>query len=143
MKISGDFETREVYINGKWLDPSPSQEVWNHSDAFNWGYGGSGPAQLALAILLRFTDEQTAVTLHQAFKWEHIATLPQGDFETEIDVQKWLSEHTKALVKKGAWFRWTPHKEVKKTNWRRIVIAILAITALCLVCVLIVAIQRL
>ena len=96
MKIDGNWETKLVYLDGKWLDPGPSQAVWHHADTFNWGYGGSRPAQLALAILLRFTDEQTAVALHQAFEWEHIDTLPRGDFETEIDVQKWLSEHTKA-----------------------------------------------
>ena len=43
---------------------------------FNWGYGGSGPAQLALAILLRATDHETAVAYYQAFKWDVIAKLP-------------------------------------------------------------------
>ncbi len=35
------------------LSPEPSQEIINHSpDGFNWGYGGSGPAQLALGFYL-------------------------------------------------------------------------------------------
>jgi len=35
----------------------------------NGGYGGSGPAQLALAILAeRLSDDAMAVRLHQAFK---------------------------------------------------------------------------
>ena len=40
-----------VTVAGKLLDPVPSQAVCNHSRAgFAWGYGGSGPAQLALVI---------------------------------------------------------------------------------------------
>ena len=53
MIIRGEINTREVYVNGSRLDPKPSQRAYNHSpDGFNWGYAGSGPAQLALAILL-------------------------------------------------------------------------------------------
>jgi hypothetical protein len=51
--IKGEAHTRNVWLNGKELSPIKSQKVWNHSpDGFNWGYGGSGPAQLALAICL-------------------------------------------------------------------------------------------
>lgn len=51
----------------------------NHSpDGFNWGYGGSGPAQLALALLADALDsDDEAVILHQRFKWKFIATIPQ------------------------------------------------------------------
>ena len=42
-----------VTVGGRLLDPFPSQAVRNHSPTgFAWGYGGSGPAQLALAILI-------------------------------------------------------------------------------------------
>ena len=45
-------------------------DLFNHSPTgFEWGYGGSGPAQLALAILAeRLSDDAMAVRLHQAFK---------------------------------------------------------------------------
>ena len=48
----------------------PRFDLWNHSpDGFNWGYGGSGPAQLALAILADcLGDDADAVRLHQVFK---------------------------------------------------------------------------
>lgn len=63
------------------LDPDRSQQVVNHSpDGFEWGYGGSGPAQLALAILLEFTDEETARRLYQKFKWNVIAGLSHDSF---------------------------------------------------------------
>src|SRR3990170_8477957 len=74
MKITGSFETREVWVNGKPLDPGPSLRVWCHSPSgFNWGYEGSGPAQLALAILLLVTNNDIAARLHQDFKREVIA----------------------------------------------------------------------
>lgn len=35
-----------VYVDDKPLSEVPSQKIMNHSpDGFNWGYGGSGPAQ--------------------------------------------------------------------------------------------------
>ena len=52
-RLQGDIEDREVYLDEEYLDPEISQKVRNHSpDGFNWGYCGSGPAQLALAIVL-------------------------------------------------------------------------------------------
>jgi hypothetical protein len=92
MIIKGNWETREVTIDGHRLDPRPSQKVWNHSpDGFNWGYHGSGPAQLALAILLRSTKQDVAVQLHQAFKREFVSRLPQSDFEVDFDVESWIN----------------------------------------------------
>ena len=93
MIISGNFETREVLINGKPLDPGPSQKVWNHSPTgFNWGYEGSGPAQLALAILLEVTDKGTALQCYQEFKRQVIAKLPQRDFKIDISMDFWLEK---------------------------------------------------
>jgi hypothetical protein len=65
-------------------------DLANHSPTgFEWGYGGSGPAQLALAILADvFRNDQLAVRLHQRFKWDAIATLertrPWQMTETEV-----------------------------------------------------------
>ena len=86
MKIKGDWKTRRVWISGKELLPGRSQKIVNHSpDGFNWGYGGSGPAQLALAILLRCLSKREALSRYQQFKWDVIAKLPQSDFEIEVD----------------------------------------------------------
>ena len=80
-KLSGD-EEREVYLDGKYLDPRPSQKVWNHSPTgFNWGYEGSGPAQLALAIMLKLTGKQDG---YQDFKRRIIAKIPQEPFDIEF-----------------------------------------------------------
>jgi hypothetical protein len=55
-------------------------DLVNHSPTgFEWGYGGSGPAQLALAILADYLkDDARAVQLHQSFKWVCIARLPRN-----------------------------------------------------------------
>jgi len=55
-------------------------EVCNHSPTgFEWGYHGSGPAQLALALLIEhLEDTDQALALHQSFKQQVIAHLPFG-----------------------------------------------------------------
>ena len=97
MKIDGHYETGalEVYVDGKYLDPRPSLKVWNHSPTgFGAGYGGSGPAQLALAILLLVTDRENAVRLHQDFKWDFVTKWSfEEDFEVNIDVADWINHH--------------------------------------------------
>ena len=92
MLIKGNYSTRQIFIDGVELLPDRSQKMRNHSpDGFNWGYGGSGPAQLAMAILLVFTEEVTAMRLYQKFKWDVIANLPVKNFSLDGKViEQWL-----------------------------------------------------
>lgn len=54
-------------------------EIRNHSPTgFEWGYGGSGPAQLALALCVDAAGEKVARVVYQEFKMRMIAPL-QGD----------------------------------------------------------------
>lgn len=102
MHILGNWETREIRIDGRKLNPDYSQSIYNHSpDGFNWGYGGSAPAQLALALLLTTTDPETAIRLHQDFKWAFIATLPQTDFEKEIDIENYVKDKSGKINRNG------------------------------------------
>ena len=71
--VTGHGQSREVWWGQEGLHPRKSLAVYNHSpDGFAWGYGGSGPAQLALAILLRATnpdgngDRRIATALYEA-----------------------------------------------------------------------------
>jgi Family of unknown function (DUF6166) len=77
-----------ITFDGRPLTPARSQRVWNHSpDGFSWGYAGSGPAQLALAILLEAgCSRELAVRLHQRFKFAYLATLPAPPMKFSIDV---------------------------------------------------------
>lgn len=73
-------------------------DLENHSPTgFEWSYGGSGPAQLALAILADATgDDELAVRLHQPFKWRHVATLPKVFWAmNESVVREFVREHKK------------------------------------------------
>ncbi len=85
-----------VTINGKRLDPRRSQYLRNHSpDGFAWGYGGSGPSQLALAILLEVTDSPDVALRHyQDFKWEFIAPIETSSvpLDIEVDIEEWIRE---------------------------------------------------
>ena len=59
-----------------------------------WGYGGSGPADLARSILLGLTDEGTADRLYQRFKAEVVAAVPRGGGVIRAsDVRAWLAAH--------------------------------------------------
>jgi hypothetical protein len=66
-----------VTVCGGPLDPR--FDLRRHSpDGFEWNYGGSGPAQLALAILAdHLSDDEQALNLYQRFKWAVIAGLPR------------------------------------------------------------------
>jgi hypothetical protein len=90
--IKGFTDDRRVFINGEELLPRRSQKVLNHSpDGFSWGYGGSGPSQLALAILLVFYGEGIALKNHQNFKWKVIAGLDvDKDFDIDVDLSNYL-----------------------------------------------------
>jgi hypothetical protein len=45
---------------------------------FEWNYGGSGPAQLAIALLAHAFNDQFAVTHYQRFKRNVVAELPEN-----------------------------------------------------------------
>ena len=94
-----DEEGLFVSVNGETVQLAPSLRVINHSPSgFECGYGGSGPAQLALAILLMYGDKKTATALHQDFKWEFLAK-PEyfgvDSFEIEIDIPAWIENKLK------------------------------------------------
>jgi len=94
MKITGHWDTRQIRLDGKLLSSEQSRKIRNHSpDGFNWSYAGSGPSQLALAILLTRTDKDTALKLYQRFKFKYIAPLPPTNFEEVIPVDDFIIEH--------------------------------------------------
>lgn len=83
-----------VFMDGEPLDLAASLKVWNHSPSgFAWGYAGSGPAQLALAILMRVTDNVTAGLYHQKFKFAYVAHWDQfRPLNETVDVDFWLAQ---------------------------------------------------
>lgn len=79
-------------------------DLHSHSPTgFEWGYGGSGPAQLALAILADYLgDDQQALAIYQEFKFQVIAALPDRWWKlTGHDIDKALkrmAENRKSLA---------------------------------------------
>lgn len=89
----------EVWVsegqNSRILDINKSLKIRNHSPTgFEWGYGGSGPAQLALAILLDYIPSR-AEKLYQKFKFDIIAGLPPDEwYIKELEIDNWLKSTT-------------------------------------------------
>jgi hypothetical protein len=68
-------------------------DLWNHSPTgFEWGYCGSGPAQLALAILAdHCQDDERALNFYQRYKWAVVAELPHREWIiTSVDIDRAL-----------------------------------------------------
>jgi hypothetical protein len=89
-----DNDMVRVTVDDVTVPLSPSLRVWAQSPAgFEIGYAGSGPAQLALAILMLFTDDKTASKLHQTFKFEFLADSKYRDADIgtiNVDVPAWI-----------------------------------------------------
>lgn len=96
MTLSDD-ETGDIIIekNGAFLHTNVPH-VWKaHSPTgYGIGYGGSGPADLALNILLKVgLTRDEAWGLHQDFKWKFISTLPQeGGRIARGAIQEWIKD---------------------------------------------------
>jgi hypothetical protein len=66
--IYNKLEGVGIILDDTPIDIAESRRVDDHSFAFGVGHGGSGPSQTALAILLRFTDKETAQRLKGDFR---------------------------------------------------------------------------
>lgn len=68
-------------------------DLVNHSPTgFAWGYSGSGPAQLALALLAWECNEQYAIEHYQEFKREVVAALDEEWVLTGADIRRWNAD---------------------------------------------------
>lgn len=79
-----------VTVDGESLDPR--LDLVDHSPTgFNWSYGGSGPAQLALAVLADYLGDGAALELYQTFKWQVIAGLKADEWTFDAPfIEGWL-----------------------------------------------------
>src|SRR5437016_5769367 len=89
-KCENDVET--VTVNEIPLDPQ--FDLANHSPSgFAWGYGGSGPAQLAIAILADCVGPHDARRFYQDFKWQVVChwVLLEPWTITEAEIRAWIA----------------------------------------------------
>jgi hypothetical protein len=75
--------------------------VWHSPDGFQWGYGGSGPADLALNMLYDYflrtkkkPAKKLALNLYQLFKRELIAMAEQNLSITGEQIESWFITKT-------------------------------------------------
>ena len=74
----------------------PRTDLVDHSPTgFSWGYAGSGPAQLALAILCHFSkDDQYAIRHYQDFKSEVISRIRRNQWTMQGEqVSSWIADN--------------------------------------------------
>jgi hypothetical protein len=91
----------EGQLNDEMTDKLPDATwVRNFSpDGFEWGYAGSGPSQLALAILVDAVGEDRALLLYQDFARAVVARLPRHAWELSADdVREWVAEQEATLT---------------------------------------------
>jgi hypothetical protein len=96
--------------DGTAISSLPQRHVHYSPTGIDWGFGGSGPADLALNVLARFLPlapdaigvalrdgssvSEAAWVWHQEFKYDLIATLPRagGHLPAET-IQAWITTH--------------------------------------------------
>jgi|SRR5215831_1452781 len=83
-----------VTIDEKTKPLAVRNDVVGHSTGFNWGYYGSGPAQLAFALLIdALGDAHTAGSLYQAFKEEIVSGLDDEWTLSERTINTWIRDY--------------------------------------------------
>jgi hypothetical protein len=106
--LGSRYPTGRVYVgvieDGCIMCPLPHNEL--HSpDGFEWGYAGSGPADLARSILTHALGlegeaaENIHPRLYQQFKFDIIAPLPRDEnWEMSRDeVLAWVAAHRELM----------------------------------------------
>ena len=81
-----------VTVDGQPLDPR--LDLRNHGPAgFDWGHGGSGPAQLALAIATDHFGGEVGESIYQDLKWGVIAKIGTDEWTiTSREIRDWYAE---------------------------------------------------
>ncbi len=73
----------------------PRNDLRDHSPTgYEWGYSGSGPAQLALALLAdALGDDEEAQRHYQDFKFKVVGRLPHDRWElSQEDIRQTVAE---------------------------------------------------
>ena len=89
----------KVWLDGKALSHAKSLKHVSHSpDGFNWGYGGSGPAQLAYAICHELYGKDIAHRVYQDFKWRFLVAIEEDSFDLVLDLAEFNATHVLPLL---------------------------------------------
>lgn len=71
------------------------RSIYRHSPTgFEFGYGGSGPSDLALNICRMFTDASTADKIYQTFKWEFLQVDSPELVIPRANIEQFIKKHS-------------------------------------------------
>lgn len=122
--LTGDIIVRRVPVpqdaradppRGRVVTNVPRTVIHHSPSGYEFGFGGSGPADLALNVLnlfvppgadglppvrcYRHTASRTAWQLHQPFKWKFIGPLPEGGGVLPGTlIRAWIAEQQPAIL---------------------------------------------
>jgi len=85
--------------DGRLIPLSESLAHRNHSPTgFEFGYAGSGPSQLALAILLDCVGKKLALAFYQDFKFQFVSPEQSDELVIyESEIKEWIQERQRVI----------------------------------------------
>jgi len=76
----------EVTVNDKPL----KHRIYHSPTGLEWGYGGSGPADLARSILWDYLGREPSRVLYMDFKTQFVARWKDKWEITSLEIQSWI-----------------------------------------------------
>jgi len=73
-------------------DNLPVHYVKHSPTGMSWGYGGSGPADLALSLLMECVGPELTNRYYMDFKWEVVAKLKDDWKLSDEFIKDWINK---------------------------------------------------
>ena len=72
----------------------PKHVVYHSPDGFNWGYGGSGPSELARCLCLEVLgkDRSDFLWSYQDFKWDYVSKWKDDWQISTEEIKQWAKQ---------------------------------------------------
>lgn len=87
--VEGNWETRQVWIDNVKIYPNAAvKELKSPFGGLSWGYKGSAPENLSMAILLHVLGKDNAKYAHKEFYDKVVSRIEKSDFMIEIKIMK-------------------------------------------------------
>ena len=129
LKIKGEWDRKDVLIDGLFLCPSFSISQNRMADSFGWGDLSPETNQLGLALALYihgvFCIFMGIRSLSEKITTELLSKLPQADFEIFLDVTKYTTPPEPTIKNKDSEWQWVGYTsngtatDVTTGHWQR------------------------
>jgi hypothetical protein len=89
----------KVWLDGKFLNLQSSLKHANHSPTgFEWGYGGSGPTQLAFEICRQLYGLEIAGKAKAGFRHRFLEAIAEDNFDLELDLRDFNRDYVRPFL---------------------------------------------